>query len=359
MFKRKKMKSMYAKNNVVMFDSSDSAKFAIKEFLRNRKKRSVKTLNNYKIRIDFFFDVTVGKNINNVTWNDILSIERGHVIKYRNKLLEMNNSPQTVNQKLSTIKSLYKKGLKGFKNDIDISIDVLNIECEVVKSEDKKSWGTLSKDEIDNLLLFCSTRFKPRIQEMFYKTSFATGIRIGALSSITMENIICKEDSKTGKKVHTIIGYDKGRPLNEAISDSLHAELMEIAIGNRIFKIDTGTLRNTLKDFCKEYNIEDARNIVPHSIKKASVGFVNEMNGGDLYATSKHAKHSNIQTTQAHYIEMPSLCEQPSYTMFNSEQYCIDNLKDLSKEDLLRMIEKAGKPTIKKMMDIMESEKND
>ena len=52
---------------VVELNNMDSVQVAINEFFRHRQKRSKQTLNNYKIRIEDFFQITVRKSINDVT----------------------------------------------------------------------------------------------------------------------------------------------------------------------------------------------------------------------------------------------------------------------------------------------------
>lgn len=342
---------METANKITLFNNN-SVLNAINDFLDDKSDDAKNTSKNYRGHITEFFRVVCNKEVESLLWDDVLNIQYQDVKMYQRYLKDnKGHKASTINSKVSAIKALFKQSLVNYNNDINLNV----VNVKKLK-EEKNSWGTLSKEEVDKLISYAERRsHKARVQALFFETSFITAIRYKALLCITRDNLKRVKDHSSGKYVYTINVQDK-RDSNvvKSIPNRIYDELMEIEDNGRIFNIDADTLRRTLKKFCQFHDIEDDRKIVLHSIKSASGGYVLDVTGS-IEKAAKHLGHKDINTSYGHYIgKNNNLTDQASYKLFD-RSYKIRDLEELSKEELLGLIDKAGETFIARLVELKES----
>lgn len=329
-------KNIPKQSNVVLF-SNNSVYNAISFFVE--EKNSYNTRKNYILWIKAFFKTLLDKDINYLSWNDIINITHQDMRTYR-KFLKTINGNNTVNQKMACIASLWGE-LKKHVHGENINLNVVKLTPLIIE---ESSWGSLTEKEINQLLEFCKTRdYKPFVQEIYFKTLFITGIRSNAIMQLKQTDIIHKSDLQSGKDIWCLYVKDKRKYVTKAISDSLYSSLVKCfeSPSKKVFNVCDKILRATLKDFCLTYNLHNDRQIVLHSLKKSSMDYVWDTTK-NIIKTAKQGGHNSIEMTYQHYVgRNDSLASQPSYELFD-RKYSIEDLKHLSKDELLNLIDKSS-----------------
>ena len=101
----------------------------------------------------------------------------------------------------------------------------------------------------------------------------------------------------------------------------------------RIFPITRKTLSKCLKDFCEHDGIKEDRNIVLHSLKKASIDKVYK-EAGDINITARHGHHKGIDMVYKHYQgKNEGFANSPSLTVFDESTKDISELECLTKRN--------------------------
>ena len=326
---------------------------------------SKNTAKNYRSNYREFFIMIIDKEMEFVTWKDLFSITYEDILKYR-KDLRKRNINKTINAKVSSLRTLYHELHK-----IDRRVDVVVVDAKKLPENETKSrsWGSLTEEEVDGLLEHCKllpNREKPYIKKMFFKTAYVTAIRQGALLKLKWRDLVQVDTGldNGNQKVWVIRAKDKGKITETPISDELYEELIQLKNvrhhdgfrdmrTDRIFYVTEKTLSRTLGNYCKEVGISEDRNIVLHSLKKASIDKVYSETR-DINKTARHGHHANIEMVYQHYQGMnDSILEKPSYTMFNDTEEDLSVLEELSKEELIEVIKKSGMGTINLLKSIV------
>ena len=326
------------------------------------KEASESTAKNYYNNYKEFFREVVGKDIEFVNWEDVENITYSDVMKYRNSLKDVNVN-KTINIKIASLMTLFKH-LKRENSKIDIG--VVNVDNLPEREEDAKQYGSLTEEEVKELIEYCEDlplKQKPLVKKMFFKLAFVTAIRVNALLRLTWKDIKEIDDGK-GNKIKVIEIRDKGKLDKTPITDELYKELLDLKnvedeytkIGavkhtedSKILQVGDKTLRKTLKDFCELVAIDEERNIVLHSLKKASLDKVYSATN-NINLTARHGHHSGIEMVYKHYEgKNELLVDRPSYSMFDKE-INVDSLENLSKEELLAAISKCTDSTINEIL---------
>ena len=338
--------------------TSTNPQSIINSFLDVKEENSYNTKDNYKRSIDEFLDITLGKSIPDVTWEDLESLEFSDILQYKDRLVKLGMKNNTIKAKFSSVRALFKGYLCTQNQNININIFQLELPKEKESEIRKRSSGALTHEEVMGLISFAKDReYKGKTQALLFKTLYVTAMRHRAILHLTKEDLYRRKDI-TGKEVYTIEVYTKGKDIVKPISDDLYNELINnVEYGtNRVFNISEDTIKKTFSEFKDCYHIKDSRNIVIHSIKKASLDRVITLTG-DMYKGAEQGDHKSIDTTRKYYVgKNKSLTEQTSYTLFNdlNREYNITDLEDVSKEDLLDIIQKAGNETLIKLIRIKE-----
>lgn len=359
----------YKSNKNITMYTNDEASGAINSYIETCTK-SKSTKKNYKIWFSHYFNIICGKDINNITWNNLKALTYTDTSTYQDYLLNNEkNSHSTVNQKLGAIKSMFEFICSKYPEQ-NLNPNILTAVKLNVSKHDIKSHGILKESEFKALLDYCllsNVTYKPDMQKLFFETMFITALRETACLNITTDQIVQIEEPTTGKLVYVIKNIDKSKDRTIAISDSLAERLLNsrdtLSLrqsqrdniyfkSNRIFTLSIPAISKTLAAFCNHHNIPKDRNITLHSIRNTTCNYALEMTNGNITETANYMGHSNIQTTYDFYTnKQVSYTNQLSLTL-HDKSISIDSLKDLSKEELLDLINSAGDMVIKKLIDL-------
>lgn len=319
--------------------------------LEDYKDGSVHTYNSYKGIYQEFFLMVLNKDIQYVSWYNLLSITYSDVLRYRNNL-KKNNSNNTINIKIACISSLYIE-LNKINRNVDVV--VTNVKPLSTVEEDNR-YGSLTEKEMNGLIDYCtslSDRMKPIQKKMFFKVAYVTAIRSGALLNLTWKDITPMDD----KMGYIITLRDKGKVNKTPITNKLYEELLQVEVKeDRVFPTTSKSLSKILKDYCLENNIDRVgRNIVLHSIKKASVDKVFNTTG-DLLETANHANHSTMDLILQTYAGRNNgLEDRASYNIFNDNIDYQKELERYNQEELISAILDSGNQ--QKILNLLKGDK--
>lgn len=334
--------------------NNEEASIIIKNYLNKMKEKSAQTFRAYNTAFNDYFFSIVGKTVDNITWDDILKITYNDSLLYQEYLRnEKKNSPSTINSRMSPVRKLFQHLIKHNK---DINLSVVSVERMDVNPDEVKTIGTLSEKEINNLFDFCSQRkYKPSLQHLYFKTLFITMLRREVILNLNVNQLKKIKVDELNKEVYVIKTSQKRRHEMTAIPDELAFELIEHSKNNPngdIFKnnINIKSLELTLDKFCEEYNLPEERNISLHSLKKAGTDFVYYHSGKDIVRTAKASHHNSIDTTYKNYLlKNESPVDQLSYSLHQNKPD-INELKDLSKKQLLQLIEECDSHILRQLI---------
>lgn len=332
----------------------------IELILSDLAENSKNTERNYRSNYREFFRMVTEKEMEFATWEEVLKITYSDVMRYRNELKKINVN-KTINTKVASLITLYRH-LRRENNKIDLG--VVDLAKLPEREEDSKQYGSLTEDEVESLLEHCRAlppRQKPLEKELFFKLAFVTAIRVQALLNLTWGDIRYLKDTN-GERVRVIEVRDKGKLDKTPITDELYEELLQLKENDmfeqlsleekkddKVVKISDKALRRTLNNFCEEQGIDEERNIVLHSLKKASLdkvyGATNNIN-----VTARHGHHSGVEMVYRHYEgKNESLSDRPSFSMFDGK-LDTTRLEDLSKEELLKAIGECSEFTVNEIL---------
>lgn len=346
---------LMSRGNVVAFQprevSVDDTTLAeaIQLFLGLKEEKSENTAKNYELFINEFLEYIIGRNIHTATWDELLSITYPKVLKFRNYLMSKTNDKgervncnRTINTKIASLKSLYKELNKTNRmvDTVVVQLDNLN-----VNEKDSKSHGALSIEELENLYSFClKERSLGNAKKVFFRVAVTIAVRKTAILEVKWKDI--KQVNEDGINIWTIHTLDKGNEYDvNPISDELYEELITLrkksdTEEDYVFKLNEKTLKRCLERFCKQYDIEEGRNISIHSLKKTSMDIVYGRTK-DVLETARHGHHKGVEMVYKHYQgKNQKLSQKPSYTM--DEKIDSTELENYTKEELIRAIELSG-----------------
>ena len=331
---------------------------SIQLILRDLRERSENTSKNYESNYNEFFQIILNKDMQFVTWEEFLSITYKDVLQYR-EVLKQTNINKTINTKIASLTTLYKELYK-----INRQVDIVTVDLKRLPEDEDEdnSYGSLTHNEVQNLLSYCLSlpdKQKPLIKKLFFETAYITAIRQGALLKLKWKNIE-KEIGKNGEEIYVIKVKDKGTIDVTPISNEFYNKLLELQKimysdgykndpEDRVFNITKKTLAKTLKDYCKKYNIDKDRNIVLHSLKKASIDKVYHETR-DINVTARHGHHKTVEMVYKHYEgKNKGLTDRPSYSIFNNN-INIQDFDNYSKSEIINAISKCGNSIVNEVL---------
>lgn len=323
----------------------------IKEFDSDNTKNSY--VNHYRKMFSYMTGKKESQSLEQLTYNDIKLIDKDRVKDYR-QFLKENYKTTTINQRIFACKSLWDE----FRENDIVNINPFDFLKKQRLKEEENNYGSLTLDEIEKLYQFTLQReYKSMTQKLYWEFLFVVTCRKHVAQTLTWDQIERELDLDT-KEMIWVVSFtgenkDKGKSVKKSITDEFYNRLYENytkekETNGKVFcGINNETYDNTLKAFCKEYNIDSNRNIVQHSLKSSGLDFIQGVLG-DINVTAQAAQHSSIQTTYKKYLNKnKKYSSQPSFMLHKN--YSIDMLKELDKDELLGLIEKAGKETVVKL----------
>jgi site-specific recombinase XerD len=153
------------------------------------------------------------KEINQITWQDILSITYTHIYNFKHYLLDKGSANYT-NQKILACKGLWKQ-LYAFNRDVDTTI--FNLQEEKFEPN---NYASLNANEMELLFNFMEhDHYKPHTKRMFFEFLYVVGCRKNVALELTWDQIKRKHDSKKGIDVWVVHFHDKGKWVDKSIND--------------------------------------------------------------------------------------------------------------------------------------------
>ncbi|MEH7210221.1 site-specific integrase [Priestia megaterium] len=296
--------------------------------LASSQRNSERTADEYKRRIEEFFQIILKKHIAFVTMEDLDGIEYSDVKFYVSELTKRGNVDKTISTKLNSVRSFYNELLK---NKIQVNPMILKVSLKI----EEKHHQALSFEELDMLYEFMLNEKELALQKyLLVKTLFTTGNRITATLNMTWkDDFIQRRDVVTGQSVWIVNAIDKGKKRKEKpIPDEFYEELQQLNNGqDKVFTMSKKTIERALDRFGKEIG----REVTPHCLKATGVthGFILTKN---IELCRQYASHENISTTGKYLNEEQSYVNQLSYNM--SRELDESKLLNMSHEDLLEFI---------------------
>lgn len=350
-------------NNVTGINNNEAGK-KILDYLQERKRKSESTYKSYNRYFKEFFMFASNKEISQLTWNDIKNISCGQIDEYIAFLLDTGIKPNYVNQKLFACKKLWDK-----LYHLDRSLDKDMFKFEELDFK-KNPYATLNSKEMELLFKFCeeSKLKKPLTRKFYFKLLYTVGCRENVASELKWDNFQRREDSQSNVKVWVVSFFEKGKWVEKAVNDDFYNKILTLkgteSLGDKIFDLNIDTLVDTFNSFREQSNLFEINNkifeetgkkvfekngkkVCIHSIKKSGAQRIqNTFN--NLNITRIFCQHENLSTTAEVYLDDQSnYLEHGSYMI--GKDVSMDMFKDLSKEELLELIEKCGKETQLKM----------
>jgi site-specific recombinase XerC len=328
---------MSALQNVIQLQFPvNEVKEVYDSFLSIHSRNSNRTVGEYRSRVEEFFKLVLGKDINHVTLEDIQSIKKKDVqTKFIDVLKERRNTNSTIKTKLNSIRSFYNEMLS---NDLQVNPMIFRVKL----NDDVVHHESLTYDELQELFEFMKNEKELAMEKyLLVKMMFTTANRktatIGtkAESGLTWEeSFAVVRDADSGEEINVVRVVDKGEKLSEKpISKEFYEELQEINKGQKyVFNFNPKTLTRSLNRFSKQIG----RKITPHSLKATAITIGYQMTK-DINLCKQLGGHSSLVTTEIYLHKEKSLVNQLSYNM--SKRVNPNAINELSHEELLEFIE--------------------
>lgn len=318
----------------------------IKDFIENKELNSKNTALNYEKDIRQFFLIVKHKNIEHLTEVD-LKLKLEDVENYKKMLLKNKDkrfydgkpySPASVKRMLSSVRNLYSK-LEA--NDYEVKSAWFNVDK--IKGE-SKSHGLIELHQAEQMVELVKKEQKGDIKSVLIETAYKTAFRESSLLKLTWDNL--KYEDNTWVLVADDNAVGKGKKVSEkSISNDLYEKLMTLKEKygnqtNRIFPLTRKTAILMMQRLRKEMGL--GKDITFHSLKQCGISEAYDASGGDIMAIAEFGDHSSPNTTMKHYLKRKKKPSQRISLLIGSKVN-INPLKELSKEELIKVIEMSSR----------------
>lgn len=272
--------------------------------LKQNKMNSKNTYQSYKSTIDDFCQFVFKCSHNQLTPQQISSINAIFTNEYINYLKSKGNANRTINQKISALKQM---AIWLRKSGYDIDPFVFEPYAKI-KSNTDNGYEAFEESEVYKMIDKAKEYKNGEIKSLLIRLAFDTAIRKNALLNLKRENFI-KKDGKC-----FIWVFDKGnkkdiKPINEKLFDYILGlmgkfpkALLFKSAGDKRLPIADRTVDRLIDNLKRDLNIKND-NKKFHSIKKASVNRIARLSNNDFSLMKRHANHSNIETTIKYYYK--------------------------------------------------------
>ena len=305
---------------------------------------------NYSNNIKEFFQMMYNKDVSEVTEDDLASIRPHDVQKNYISELMKNCKNSTIKYKVKNIQQfmsklninrVYKNVNYAFINDVALSTKHLRDDSSRTRKMTKEDFEALKEWFVNDRYAEGRYSYKGKIYATLVDFMYVTGSRISASFKVKWTDIKQRKDDY-GQLAYVIYIRDKGNKLEMfPITDEFHTQLKEnLYDGNdevTIFnKISQRGFTNDIKKFAQELDLHEEDIFTPHSIRSLAITTYYSMNK-DIVATKNFANHESIETTVGYIQDDNNFMMSGSY-MLSSPEVTIDDISDLSKEELLSII---------------------
>lgn len=305
---------------------------------------SENTKKSYRRVMPQFFSMMFDKEIKDITKEDIDSILPLSVAKkYKEPLSLAGNKNSTIIQNMSVVSSFFRQ--LEVNRVFDVNYQWLKEACFNTKriKNDQQHRGNMSYNDYQNVKTWLSQyEFHVRYADkkdkypLLLEFMWNTASRITAVFNLKWSDIKYEEDG-LGNYGYTAYIHDKGGKVNKkALTNDFYNRLKDVlfqdSFDDKVFK-DLSQIGFTglMKEYCE---ISD-KEFTPHSIKRGSVTFLYSITH-DLVLTQRFADHDDPKTTVGYIQAEEDRTKQGSYII--SKKFDFDKLNELSKDDLLNII---------------------
>jgi integrase len=235
--------------------NNESTSVKILNYLEDKKRKSKSTHEAYQRYFKEFFKYSCNKEISQITWDDIFSVDYSKVDDYKNYLLTKGVKPYYVEQKLFACKALWEK-LYHINRNIDLR--AWDFERE---EYEENHYAALSDEEMNLLFDFAKQEeYKPMTKMMYFRFLYIVGCRKHVPLELEWKNIIRKFDKKNKVELWVAKFHDKGKWVEKSINDDFYNELLELKTSgeskeNRVFDINKNTIESVFNRYQEKYNL--------------------------------------------------------------------------------------------------------
>ena len=277
----------------------------IYKFLDTREDEKTKTM--YEIAIRQFFESIGIRSIDDVKMSDLHNINCSVADDYT-KALEEKYASNTVKQKKNAMQTLFNYIRREFKRNFEINVFDINPFAEIkVKDTDSRTYGDYSEEELKKIFNYTYSKS----DKLAYTIAITTGLRVAEILDLNINTSF----ERLNNGIMCVIGRGKhDKEFLHRITEQMYVDCVDMASDNDnkgyVFKGMRGmTNSNMLKrlystlryiGISEEQRVQ--RNLCLHSFRKCTASLVYDITSGDKAAIQDVLGHSDIATTEKHYI---------------------------------------------------------
>lgn len=313
-------------------------------------KRSTATQKSYKRVVPQFFDLTMGKEVSEITESDMQAIVPAMVEdKYINEMKKEGVKQSTIKYYLTIVSSFveYLSANRVFDLNYKFITDIA-LAGESLK-DDSKTRELMTEIDYENLKEWLLNKeFAKRygnLNERYalaLELMYSTAIRIDAAFTAIKWSCIKWETDLVGNEGWTIYVTGKGDKLGvKPINSELYDKLRDVFYNedDEDGLVLNGISKQSFTRLMKEYSEEHGVKITPHSIKVGAGTKLYSMTK-DIVVTSRFLDHADTKTTERYIRTDDDRTNTGSYIMTTPLKGC--QLEWLSLEELHDIINKRS-----------------
>lgn len=265
---------------------------------------------------------------------DLLSVEREHIIKYRNWLSEVGgqkqvgHAPKSIARKLAALSSyfdfLVEKGQRQFNPASSVKRPRLDVRSPT---------QALTKDQVREILaLIDKTKLSGALHSAMLMLFFTSGLRKSEVLSLRYkdyreinEHKVIEFVGKGGKIGQKLVHPEAVEAIEHYLSlmgasgrshqreDWLFQPSHNPTNPQNLNKpLNPRTLNEILSQYAKVLGLNFS--VTPHSARATFIGELLEL-GIDIYTVAREVNHSSVKTTQEYDKRRKKLSDSPVYKL--------------------------------------------
>ena len=260
------------------------------EYLKYQRNYSKLTIINYKEDLDFYKDYVLSKNA------DFLDIDYAFIRNLYNYMDSLKYSKNTISRKISSVRSFYKYLARN--NYIDFNPFSLTNGPK----KDKLLPKFLYYNELEDLFNACDlTTFLGIRDRLLLEMLYATGMRVGELEKVKLEDINLYENSikvlGKGNKERIVFFGDYAREILDMYLKQRDDNCKYLFINNHKERLTARGVRYIINKIVTKASINTK--VSPHMLRHSfATHLLNE--GCDLLSVQELLGHESLRATQVY-----------------------------------------------------------